>query len=146
MTINQGYGTSEPSEYYDVREEIEVHESSPWPSQPLPVISATQEEAPQYGSTMTYTIPQSGVGTPLQILTRRLRRSKAYVEVNFIVPGTVVFSSKIDALSGLNGYTVAVPIAGLYRLPDWETQQPLYCIATVANLTVSVIDMSFAER
>jgi hypothetical protein len=111
-----------------------------------PSYTATEEIAPDYGSTMTYAIPQFGVGTPLQVLTRRLRRHKAYVEVNFTLAGSVIFNSKIDQLSSQSGYTVAVPVAGLYRLPDWESQQPLYVIATVAGLSVSVIDFSYSER
>jgi hypothetical protein len=146
---NQGYGTDVGTEYTyqeEVPPDIREFQENPWPSQPLPVISATQEEAPEYGSTMTYSIPQFGVGTPLQILTRRIRRHKAYVEVTFTVPGSVTFNSRQDPLSSNNGYIVSVPVAGLYRFPDWESQQPLFCIASVSGLVVAVIDMSYAER
>jgi hypothetical protein len=78
MTVNQGYGTSDETEYFDAEPvEIEQHQSNPWPSQPLPVVSATQEEAPQFGSCMTWSVPQAGIGQPVQILQRRLRRNEA---------------------------------------------------------------------
>jgi hypothetical protein len=95
---------------------------------------------------MTYPIPQFGVGQPIQILTRRVRRFKAFIEINFTVAGTVTFNAKLDPLSVPQGYTVAVPVAGLYRAPEWENQQPLYIIASVGGLTVSVIDQSYADR
>jgi hypothetical protein len=131
---------------YDEEYGGQAQETAPWEGQPIPVVSATVETAPEYGSTMTYAIPQFGVGLPIQVLTRRIRRHKAYVEVNFVIAGSVIFNSKLDSLSIPAGYTVNVPVAGLYRLPDWETQQPLYCVATVAGLSVSVIDMSYGER
>lgn len=139
------------SDIYDtdvgyVEDEPQIYKGPAIPVYIDPSFKSVEEVAPDYGSTMTYAIPQFGVGTPLQVLTRRLRRHKAYVEVNFNVAGSVIFNSKIDQLSAQSGYTVAVPVAGLYRLPDWEAQQPLYCIATVAGLTISVIDMSYAER
>ena len=124
----------------------QIYEGEGWAGAPVPVTFDTEETAPEYSSNMTYIIPQFGVNPCIQILTRRIRRTKAYVEVNFTVAGSVIFNSKIDSLSVPQGYTVAVPVAGLYRLPDWESQQPLYVIATVAGLTCSVIDQSYADR
>jgi len=125
----------------------QVYEGGAWPSdKPIPVTVETENAAPEYGACMTWNIPQSGVGQPIQILTRRLRRSEAKIEVNFTVAGIVTFNSNLDHLSAGQGYVVNVPVPGLYRFPDWESQQPLYCIASVAGLTVSVIDESFAER
>lgn len=77
-----GFGTADPAEYdspgpYDQTQ----HEDSPWPAEPLPVVSMEQREAPQYGSCMTWAIPAAGVGQPVQILQRRTKRYKAKVSV-----------------------------------------------------------------
>lgn len=83
MTVNQGYGTSDDNVYSaDVPYDIQREEANPWPSQPLPVVSATQEEAPQYGSCMTWSIPQAGIGQPVQIAQRRIRRNKCKLYAN----------------------------------------------------------------
>ena len=125
----------------------QIYEGAAWPSdKPIPVTVETENAAPEFGACMTWVIPQSGVGVPIQILTRRVRRQQAKVEVNFIVAGIVTFNSNLDHLSAGQGYVVNVPVAGLYRFPDWESQQPLYCIASVSGLSVAVIDESYAER
>lgn len=103
---------------------------------------AQRVSAPEYGSTMTYSIPTN---QPLQILTRRYRREQAKIEVNFTAAGTVTFNNNPDHLTTGQGYVVTVPVAGLYRFPDWESQQPLYCVASVAGFTVMVLDESYAE-
>lgn len=110
-------------------------------------MTRTESESPEFGSCQTYTIPQTGTALPVQILQRRLRREKAYIEVNFSVSGSVWFASTSNPLTNPNpsGYLVNVPVAGLYRLGDWENQQPLYCIASVAGLSVSVIDQAFGS-
>ena len=107
-------------------------------------ITETQPEAPEFGACLTFNIPQIG-SLPEQILQRRIRRKKAYVEVNFSVAGNVYFANNQQVLTNptVGGYLVSVPVAGLYRLPDWESQQPLYVIASVAGLTASVIDQAY---
>jgi hypothetical protein len=147
MTEPYGFGTSEGEQYYEVDpSDIEERQTNPWPAQPLAVVNATQETAPEFGSCLTWAIPMFGVNQPIQVLPRRIRRHKSYVEVSFTVPGTVYFNSKLDPLSIPNGYAVTFAAAGLYRFPDWETQQPLYIIATVAGLSASVVDMSYGDR
>ena len=131
---------------YDTEYAGQAQTTESWAGQPIPIYNAVEETAPEYGSCMSYTLTQFGVGQPVQLLTRRIRREKAYVEVNFNIPGTVTFNNNLAPLSIPQGYVITVPVAGLYRLPDWETQQPLYCIASVAGLTASVIDMSYGER
>lgn len=134
--------TDEYSAPYDIAK----HEANPWPAQPLPVVNATEEAAPEFGSTMTWTIPLLGTNLSIPILQRRVRRHKAYVEVNFTAPGTVYFNSNQDHCNQGQGWTITLVAAGLYRLPDWETQQPLYVISTVAGFLCSVIDMSYGSR
>lgn len=110
-------------------------------------MTRTESEAPEFGTCLTYTIPQQGTALPIQILQRALRREKAYIEVNFSVAGSVWFANTPNPLTNPNpsGYLVNVPVTGLYRLGDWESQQPLYCIASVAGLSVSVIDQAFGS-
>ena len=127
-------------------EGIEEHEANPWPAQPLPIVNATEEAAPEFGSCMSWQVPVQGTNLSIPILQRRVKRHKAYVEVNFTVPGTVIFNSNQDHCNQGQGYTVTVPVAGLYRLGDWESQQPLYIIGSIAGLTCSVIDMSYGSR
>lgn len=131
---------------YSAPVDIDEHEANPWPAQPLPIVNATEETAPEFGSCMTWQIPLQGTQLSIPILQRRVRRHKAYVEVNFTVAGTVIFNSNQDHCNTGQGYNVTVPVTGLYRLPDWESQQPLYVIATVAGLTASVIDQSYGSR
>jgi len=126
-----------------IEDEPQIYEGESIPMEPIPVISATENRAPEFASCMTYSIPTT---QPIQILTRRIRRNEAKIEINFTAAGTVTFNSNPDHLSTGQGYVVSVPVAGLYRFPDWESQQPLYCIASVAGFTALVIDESYAER
>jgi hypothetical protein len=134
--VSEGYVEDAPQAY----------DGAAYLEQPIPVVTEVDTRAPEYGACMTWSIPQSGVGLPIQILTRRLRRYIAKIEINFTVAGIVTFNSNLDHLSAGQGYIVNVPVAGLYRFPDWESQQPLYCVASVAGLTVAVLDESYAER
>jgi hypothetical protein len=112
---------------------------------PIPVVNLSRREAPEFGSTMTWSVPQSGIGQPVQILTRRIRRYKAKILVAALGGATsVMFNSNLDRLSlgVMQGFTVI--IVGL--IPDWESQQPLYAVAIGGGpATISVIDESYAE-
>jgi hypothetical protein len=99
---------------------------------------------------MTWAIPQSGVGQPVQILQRTLRRFKAKITITGTTggPGTlVVFSNVIDRLQGASpqgcAYSPAAVNAADFTIPDWESQQPCYCIAVGGTATVAVQDERF---
>jgi hypothetical protein len=126
--------------------DIATHEANPWPAQPLPVVQANQREAPQFGACMTWPIPVAGTNLSIQILTRRVRRFKAKLDINFTVAGSIILNSNQDHCNQLQGYVITVPVTGLYTFRDWESAQPLYIIATVAGLTVSVLDESYGIR
>lgn len=52
--------------------------------EPVPVVihgTKTENVAPDFGSCMTWNVPQFGVGLPIQILPRRLRRAQAKISV-----------------------------------------------------------------
>jgi hypothetical protein len=226
MTVdNQGYGTPADTEYdYEYGDnmppDVVAHDANPWPSQPLPVVSATQEEAPQYGSCMTWNVPQIGVGQPIQILQRRLRRNEARLYLNSVATSLTAITSPVVPASGtplynsnpfpvvinvtggtvtviaVNGVTtgltsgpVYVPAGGIITFTytvaptllwqsigngsvivnskldplqgaspqgatysnlgqflTWESQQPVYAIATGGIAVVSVLDEAYAER
>lgn len=156
MTVNQGYGTSDEVEYYaDEPFDIEHRESNPWPSQPLPVVSAVQEEAPQYGSCMTWSIPAVGTGQPVQIAQRRIRREKCKLQIISLpttlttitapaVPATGVAQQNTSAFPvqvviSPNGATIsAVTVngvivgtaAGTYNVPAFGSIAVSYTVAT----------------
>lgn len=123
---------------------VSHHEESPWPAQPLPIVNATEEAAPEFGACMTWNIPQSGVGQPVQVLQRRVRRSKARLTLVSVAGATaIVINSKLDPLASIQqGATYAT----VGNLPTWESQQPLYVIAIGGTAILSVIDEAYGER
>jgi hypothetical protein len=135
---------TDSTESYLPAEQEQVTEA--WAGPPIPVVNATERLAPEYGSTMTWTIPVQGTGLPVQLLTRRIRRHKAKIGINFTVAGTVILNSNLDHLSTGQGYVIVVPSAGWFQFSDWESQQPLYAIATVAGITASVVDETHSSR
>lgn len=137
-------------EYYSstgyVEDEPQVYEGNAYVAEPIPVKEMTESAAPEYGACMTWPIPQTTAGTPVQILTRRLRRHKAKLIVTALGGATsVVFNSVIDRLQGATPQGFTVSVVGF--LPDWESQQPLYAIAIGGGpASISVLDETYAER
>jgi hypothetical protein len=123
-----GFGTADPDEYESPSPYDQEHrEANPWPSQPLPIINATEREAPQYGSTGTYTLQLAGAAQPVQLLQRRVRRNKARILVQSFgaTPGSQVASiSAFGNVTNPGANTVlasaVVPNAGFYTA-NWST-------------------------
>ena len=141
----------EPTDEYYTEEgytedEPQVYEGNVYQGQPIPVVSVDVRWAPEFGGVMTWALPVQGVGQPLLILNRRIRRSKGKIQINFPAAGTVILSSNLAQIANNQGYIVTVPVAGLYTFHDWENQQPLYAIASIAGVTALVLDESYAER
>lgn len=116
------YLGGDPSRY----EEGGVHEIDP-----IPVREVSEKLTPEMVSCMTWLIPQSGIGVPVQILQRRIRRSKAKITVvQWGTATSIIFSPKLDTVQGANPQGCQYfPIAAASQfLPDWENQKPLYCI------------------
>lgn len=102
------------------------------PMEPVPVKDMSERVTPQMVSCMTWQIPQIGTGQPVQILQRRIHRSKAKITVSFWGTATsIVFSPKLDTVQGATPQGCQYfPIAAASQfLPDWENQKPLYAIA-----------------
>lgn len=102
--------------------------------------------APDFGTCMTWTVPQFGVNAPIQILQRRIYRYKAkMIMVSVTAATSLVISNRVDTLSIPQGVTYPVPAAFPLLLKDWESQQPAYAIAVGGTLILSVLDESFGE-
>jgi hypothetical protein len=131
----EGFIEDEPQDYTG-----ELHT---WPAE---APSSGQHRAPpEFGSCMTWVIPQVGQGQPVQILQRQPQRFKA----KWIVAGPagnvgVVLNSKLDPLQGASPQGITITVQG--SQPDWESQQPLYAIATTAGVTISIWDETYALR
>lgn len=116
-------------------------------AEPIPVtIEAGDQRTAEFGSTMSWSIPVVGSGTPVQILPRRYRRYEAYIFIVSLGSATAVFFNyRIDALQGTNPQGFQMQTTGI--MPPWKNQQPLYAIAigTPGPAIVSVIDNAYAE-
>jgi len=141
MSENQYYS----GEGY-IEDEPQVYEGAAYAAEPIRVVEVSQRAAPEYGACMTWPIPQTTAGTPVQILTRRLRRHKAKLTITALGGATsVVFNSVIDRLQGATPQGFTAIVVG--NLPDWESQQPLYAIAIGGGpASISVLDETYAER
>jgi hypothetical protein len=128
-----------------VYEEGETYEQ-----QPIPVeIQGVLRHTPELVSCMTWTIPQAGVGMPIQILQRTIHRFKAKITITAVQGATqIIFSNTIDRVQGANpqGCIYSPPAALDFDLPDWESQQPCYAICIGGTATVAVQDERFLER
>lgn len=106
----------------------------------------THRQSPDFASFMTWPIPQVGIGTPLLFAPRKPQRYKAKHVLTFPAAGTIWINSKSDPLSlpTPQGFTYTVAAAGNFSIPDYDAQQPLYAIASIAGVTISQFDESFA--
>jgi len=139
-----------PGQYYSgedyEEDEPQEYEGGTHLEQPVRVVSVTENYAPEYASCMTWPIPVQGIGQPLLIAPRRIRRSECKVQLNFTVAGTVILNSNLQGVMNGQGLQIVMPVAGLYTAPDWESQQPLYAIASIAGISAIVLDESYASR
>lgn len=122
-----GFGTADPSEYEDVPYDVEHNETSPWPSEPLPVLNMSKRAAPEFGSTGTFVLQLPGQAQVVQVLQRRTNRSEAHVLVASFggtAPSSAVSISNAGAPATSPGAgtvlaTAVVPSAGVYNA-NWQ--------------------------
>src|SRR5215472_3326138 len=143
---------SEPLEAGYVEDQPQVYEGAAWAQEPIPVTMESERRTPELCSTMTWTIPQAGVGQPVQILQRTIHRFKAKLTITSTTGGAtvqVVFSNILDRVQGASpqgaAYTPAAVNAQDFSLPDWESQQPCYAICIGGTATVAVQDERFLD-
>lgn len=153
MTIEQGWEDA----YYDQNEAPDQ-----WAElQPVPVeIRRTETEnvAPESTSWMFYNIPLApavgGTGTlqPAQICTHKYHRYKA--KMVWTVPANcIIYLDRVAdrLMSGALGTTFQIQVGATavttstQLLPDYDGQQALYAVASVAGATCSVMDESFKQ-
>ena len=129
----------------DITEQPIIEETE-WEAEPILVASKTENLAPEFGSCMTWVVPQNGVGTAIPILNRRLRRTTGAVSIVALGGATaVIFNSRQDSLNGANPSGATFLAVGT-RVIEWENQQALYAIGIGGTPTLTVIDESYQER
>jgi hypothetical protein len=118
--------------------------------EPIPVrvkFDENQKVSPQFTSWMTYPIAQSGVNQATQICTHRYHRYKAKFIVNFPGAGTLYIARIPDYLNtGAIGNAFAITVAAATTgnlLPDYDGEQAVYAIASIAGVSISVMDESY---
>ena len=109
MTTSEQYYTGEGYE----EDEPQEYEGNTVPLQPVPVYSLTENSAPEYGACMTWPIPVAGVNQPIQILGRRIRRSKGRV---FLTSYTSSLSSPQNSPAAGSNFTYTVPAGGTAQI------------------------------
>jgi hypothetical protein len=117
---------------------------------PVPVrimFDENQQVSPQFCSWMTFPIGQTGVSPATQICTHRYHRYKAKFIVNFPGAGTLYIARVPDYLNtGATGNAFALTVAAAITgnlLPDYDGEQPVYAIASIAGVSISVMDESY---
>jgi hypothetical protein len=143
MTLPEGF-PADPGEVY----EEQVAEE--WQPAVVPVRVMHDETIrvpPEFASCMTWAITQVGQGAPVQILQRRLHRYKVKFLANFPGAGTLFLNTKFEPVSNPSpqGFAVTVAAAGIMPVPEYEGMQPMYAIATIAGVTLSVMDESYGQ-
>lgn len=145
MTIPE-YWTDDETDNYPADVEGTAQTDQNFPVVPVKVIfDENQRLSPTFCSCMTWPIAVVGVNTPLLILPRKETRFKAKFIVNFPAAGTLYVNTKSDPLSNPSpqGFTLTVTAAGNSLLPDYDAMQPMYAIASIAGVTISVWDESY---
>jgi hypothetical protein len=102
---------------------------------------------PEFASCMTWTLPVIGAGSPVQILQRRMQRYKAKFLLNFPGAGTVYINTKFEPVSNPSpqGFNVTLAAAGNMVIPEYESMQPVYAIASITGITLAVLDESYGQ-
>jgi len=145
MTIQQGW-TEDESGQNDYETEGNEEIGANFPVVPVRIVfDENQRLAPSFCSHMTWQIAQTGQGVPTQILPRQERRFKAKFLVNFTAAGTLYLNNRQGPLGNPTpqGSELVAAVVGNFTLPDYDAMQPMYAIASVAGVTVSVWDEAF---
>jgi hypothetical protein len=125
---------------------LPLQEEAVWEAEPILTREVTGNQAPEFGSCMTWTVPQNGVGQAIPVLNRRIRRTTGAISIISLTGATaVVFNSKPDSLNGPLPQGATFLAIGT-RIIEWENQEPLYAIAIGGTAQVTAIDESYAER
>src|SRR5215469_14895136 len=118
-------GIPDPGEMY---EEAVTAEWEPAVVSVRVVHDETIRVPPEFASCVTWTIPQAGIGQPVQVLQRRYHRYKTKFWCNFPGAGTLYLNTKFEPVSlpSPNGFQVTATAAGFVAIPEYESMQPMY--------------------
>lgn len=119
---------------------------------PVSIVKETEELtglAPEFGAPSTYSIPQIGTtttGSPVQIMQRRVTRTKAIISIDVLGGGAtgVMLAHRPDYLANA-GNPQGFLITAVPKIILWENQQPCYAAAIGGGpVSVSVLDQAQA--
>jgi len=145
MTI-PGHWTNEETDNWEDNEEGQAQIEKNFPVVPVKVIfDENQQLAASFCACMTWTVPVVNINTPLLIIPRKESRFKTQFIVNFPAAGILYLNTKSDPLTNPTpqGFNLIETVAGNYSLPPYEAMQPMYAIATIPGITISMWDQSF---
>jgi len=126
--------------------EGQVQSDQNFPVVPVKVVFDENEQIPpEFAAWSTWPIQVAGNGQATQLCPRRYHRYKAKMTVTIPTGGaTVTIANKPDPLSTSNpqGWQLTYT-AGIFTLPEYDAQQPVYAVASVAGVIISVLDESY---
>jgi hypothetical protein len=142
MTLPEGF-PADPGEQY---EEAVTEERFPAVVPVRVMFDETIRVPPEFASCMTWTVPLIGA-QPAQILQRRYGRYKTKFWCSFPGAGTLYINTKYEPVSlpSPQGFQVTATAAGFVAIPEYEAMQPMYVIASVAGVQLSVMDESYGQ-
>ena len=114
---------------------------------PVRVMATENEQlAPSYATCMTWTLPVIGQNVPVMILQKRYKRYKAKFLLNFPAAGSAYINTKFEPLTLATPQGFTVTVSGIFlnmALPEYDAMTPMYAIASIAGVTISVIDEAY---
>lgn len=145
MTIQAGWADEE---FSDSAEDAEDARSADYHGEIVPVkivFDENERVSPQFCSHMTWPVPHAA---PAQMVVPRNKfRYKAKLTAIFPGAGSIYTNHYPDPLSNVNpqGATFTVLAAGSIELPDYDAEQPLYVIASIAGVALTVWDETYGQ-
>lgn len=142
MTVPAGWADESGQQYAeDVEEQYEIGVV------PVKIMYTENENlAPAYATMMTWTLPVVGINSPIMILQKRLKRYKAKFLLNFPGAGSAYTNTKFEPLTLATPQGFTISAAGILQnipLPEYEAMTPLWAIASIPGVTLSVVDEAY---
>ena len=105
----------------------------------------TKRIPPEFAGMITWAVPQAP--NYVAVIQRSYDRFKAKFLVSFPGAGTLNLNTKVDPLTNPTpqGFSITVAAAGIVSLPDYDAQQPLYANASIAGVSIAVMDERFGR-
>lgn len=142
------YWTHDETDEYDFDVEGEAQAERNFPTVPVKVVFDENEQlTPTFCSCMTWPVPAVNTTGALLVLPRQEKRFKSQLVALFPGAGTLYFNTKVDPLNNPTpqGFAITVAAAGLQLLPPYECMQPMYAIASIPGVTLSIWDEVYGK-